>query len=433
MNCTFDKEKLSGYYDGELAAAEKAEVERHIASCSECLRDLGDLKSAALLVKELPRLRAPKSIAEGVSREIQAAGKVHSLAKFRRGVLWASAAAAGIFIVMNAMYLSSQKTPPPASAPIAACDNLQRERSLAKVEPETAAKPVPPPAPSARAELRSAAPAADQEMAARRQLETRKDAGEGGEKRTTEEVAKADAQKAKTEAPKPGETLAKGDGKAELPLPAPAAPAPVPPTAKPAAAAPAAEPPRPESAPLADKAKPAKEAEMARKPDEELKAKMASAGAPAELKPAQYNVVTKEIAKARPRIEESLKKMGLTMPAPPSQPMKQPRNREAENMIVLELTDVQLAQLHEDLEKPGDARMVPASSLEPVLPAFGKNGLFAKKESAAGGKGPSTAAAKEKDVKEQDDAAAGPRRKVTLHLIESKNLPPAADDPVPQK
>ena len=86
MNCAFDKEKLTGFYDGELGAAEKAEVERHIASCSECLRDLGELKSAALLVRDLPRLRAPKSIAEGVSREIQAAGKVHVFSKVRRTI-----------------------------------------------------------------------------------------------------------------------------------------------------------------------------------------------------------------------------------------------------------------------------------------------------------------------------------------------------------
>src|SRR5688572_891593 len=106
MNCAFDKEKLTGYYDGELEAAEKAEVERHIASCSECLRELGELKSAALLVKELPRLRAPRSIAEGVSREIKSAGKVHVLAKVRRNVLWASAAAAALFIGVNVVYFS---------------------------------------------------------------------------------------------------------------------------------------------------------------------------------------------------------------------------------------------------------------------------------------------------------------------------------------
>src|SRR5579862_113684 len=113
MNCAFDKEKLSAYFDGELGAGEKSEVERHIASCSECLRDLGELKSAALHIKELPRLRAPKSIAEGVSREIQAAGKVHSLAKFRRILLWSSAAAAGLFVVVNVMLMSTLKREAP--------------------------------------------------------------------------------------------------------------------------------------------------------------------------------------------------------------------------------------------------------------------------------------------------------------------------------
>ena len=133
MNCAFDKEKLTGYYDGELAAAEKAEVERHIASCSECLRELGELKSAAILVKDLPRLRAPRSIAEGISREIQAAGKVHSFAKMRRMLLWASAAAAALFVGLNVMYFSAREKsaePAPASAtspPVAKIQQRQEE------------------------------------------------------------------------------------------------------------------------------------------------------------------------------------------------------------------------------------------------------------------------------------------------------------------
>jgi len=114
MNCPFDKEKLSGYYDGELDAAEKAEVERHIASCSECLRELGELKSAAILVKELPRLRAPRSIAEGVRKEIHAAGKVHSFAKARRTAMWVATAAAVLFIGVNVIYFSSPKRTPEA-------------------------------------------------------------------------------------------------------------------------------------------------------------------------------------------------------------------------------------------------------------------------------------------------------------------------------
>src|SRR5215831_18571906 len=147
MNCAFDKEKLTGYYDGELQAAEKAEVERHIASCSECLRELGELKSAAILVKDLPRLRAPRSIAEGVSREIQAAGKVHDFAKLRRTILWASAAAAALFIGLNVMYFStaekSSSAPVAASAPpppVAKIQQEPREEALNKTaEKESAA------------------------------------------------------------------------------------------------------------------------------------------------------------------------------------------------------------------------------------------------------------------------------------------------------
>src|SRR5688572_11035892 len=106
MNCAYDKEKLTGYYDGELSAAEKADVESHISSCSECLRDLGEIKSAALLVKDLPRFRAPRSVADGVSREIAAAGRVHFLSKARRTLFWTTAAAAGLFIVVNVAYFT---------------------------------------------------------------------------------------------------------------------------------------------------------------------------------------------------------------------------------------------------------------------------------------------------------------------------------------
>src|SRR5262245_31512028 len=127
MNCAFDKEKLTGYYDGELDTAEKAEVERHIASCSECLRELGELKSAALLVKELPRLRAPRSIAEGVAREIQAAGKVHQFAKVRRTVLWACAAAAAVLVAFNVVYF------------------VQADKAPVAVERELAARATPAP------------------------------------------------------------------------------------------------------------------------------------------------------------------------------------------------------------------------------------------------------------------------------------------------
>lgn len=429
MNCSFDKEKLSGYYDGELAAAEKAEVERHIASCSECLRDLGELKSAALLVKDLPRLRAPKSIAEGVSREIQAAGRRQSLVKVRRLVLWASAAAAGLFVLLNVVYLSSQKSAAPALGPEA-----PMARSAAKVppaEPQRAAEPT-----IVQPEAKEADRALALDTGARRQLDAaRKNLAESGDKAapdaTVEESRKsvpAKARAAAPEAPKPAEGLAKSE--AAPPAPVPAAAPPPAPTAKPAAPASAPEAAKTESTPLADREKAAaKESEGLRKAEPDPKGKVAaSAAPPVELPPAQYNVVTKELAKARPRIEESLKKMGV-VPSPP--PAKPSRSREAENTLVLELTDAQLLRLRDELEKPGDARMVPATSVEPVLPGFRGGGLFAKKDNALGGAKAPVPAAKDEDAKDGKELAAGPRRKVTLHLVESKTLPPAESDPVP--
>ena len=438
MNCPFDKEKLSGYYDGELGAAERSEVERHIASCSECLRDLGELKSAALLVKDLPRLRAPQSIAEGVSREIQAAGKLHSMAKVRRVVLWAAAAAAGVFVVMNVAVLSRQAPAPVANEPTVALAPAARPAAPTMAAPRIAE------------ERSSADRAGASEPEARRQLEARKYLGEGAEKRASgevlEEAKKLDQAREKAAAPagpaaKPSEALAKAD---QAPPASAAAPAPVPPAAPgrpaPAPAAPPADALRAESGLAADKEKPAaaKEADAARKSEADSKAKagVAAAGAPAELPPAQFNVVARELAKARPRLEDSLKKMGLSLPPPPPQPMKQPRNRDAENTIVLELTDAQLARLQADLEKPGDARLVQTPTVEPVLPGFRGNGLFGKKDApTVGGKSASAGKDRElKDGKEADDAAAlgaGPRRKVTLHLVESKNLPPAEGEPAP--
>src|SRR4030095_4773327 len=141
MNCAFDKEKLTGYYDGELEAAEKAEVERHIASCSECLRELGELKSAAILVKELPRLRAPRSIADGVKKEIQSAGRVHSFARARRTLMWAASAAAVLFIGLNLIYFTASPDRKPAevaSKAVSAAPALGRAMPAEEPAPELA-------------------------------------------------------------------------------------------------------------------------------------------------------------------------------------------------------------------------------------------------------------------------------------------------------
>ncbi len=422
MNCAYDKEKLTGYYDGELGAAEKAEVERHIASCSECLRDLGELKSAALLVKELPRLRAPASIAAGVSKEIQAAGKLHVLARFRRTVLWASAAAAGLFVVMNVMYFNAPRQAAPMAAKSPATVAPIASTELAKQELREATGSAANAAPLPRRPLEEGL---RQDDAARRQLADRKEAGAAADE---QKLASKTADALKKSDDKPEKVREKAaDAEAK-----PSAPAPV-------VAAPAA-PPKPRTAPAepkGDVAKPfvaGKEREVERvepgfapKVDPTAKAKSAAAEAPADLAPIHCTLSTTQPAKARPRMEEALKRLGVALPPPPPA-MKGPRPL-PDNVWTIEISDSQLAALREELEKPGDSKLLQSSPLEPVLPQFRGAGLFAKKEAQSGGAaaagGKAKPEAKDKDGKDAAEAAAPaePRRKVTLHLVEVKTLP----------
>jgi hypothetical protein len=427
MNCAYDKEKLTGYYDGELGAAEKAEVERHIASCSECLRDLGELKSAALLVKELPRLRAPVSIAAGVSREIQAAGKLHVLAKFRRTVLWASAAAAGLFIVMNVMYFKASK---PEAAMALKAQPVQPIASTGVVKQEA-------PDPAANAAPQSRRPFEDgqrQEDLRRAQESDRKDAVPAAEEQKLAARSVDALKKADDKPEKPREKAAAEEPKAPAAA-LPTAPA-APPSPKPGAAPMPAEPKGEAAKPVvAQKERELEKVEpgFAPKVDPSAKAKSAAAEAPADLAPIHCTLSTTQLAKARPRMEDALKKLGVALP--PAQPnIKGPRPL-PENVLTIEISDSQLAALREELEKAGDVKLMQSYPVEPVLPQFRGGGLFAKKETQSGGAaaaGKAKPDAKDKDGKDAPAldaaAAAEPRRKVTLHLVEVKTLPADADD-----
>jgi len=435
MNCAFDKEKLTGYYDGELGAAEKAEVERHIASCSECLRDLGDLKSAALLVKELPRLRAPASIAQGVSREIQAAGKIHVLAKFRRTLLWGSAVAAGLFVAVNAMYFGSlqQKAPMASQAPPAApmARVLPRENAE-KTEADSGAHALIDGKAAQNEGLR-------QQDSARRELMERKTAAPAEEQ--PKQLAGADALKkadSKDETARPREKSAPEPA----PMPVTAAPATAPapgaaPTTPPPAAAEAPKPTAGPPAPtpkgevakvvVADKEKEMPKVEQAAAPAAKPRSAVGALEARAELAPIHCTLSATQLAKARPRLEEALKKLGVAIPAPPPAPAKMPR-REPDTVFTIEISDAQLAALREELEKPGDAKLQQSNPVEPVLPQFRSGGIFSGGKKDAATAGAPAGKAKVESPKEVEEAAAEPRRKVTLHLVEVKTLPADADD-----
>jgi hypothetical protein len=50
---------LSALLDGELTAAEAAEVHAHVAACDECARELDDVRTTRRLVRELPAVDPP--------------------------------------------------------------------------------------------------------------------------------------------------------------------------------------------------------------------------------------------------------------------------------------------------------------------------------------------------------------------------------------
>ena len=54
---------LSPYLDGRVTPSERALVERHLQACSECSRGLATLRVTVTAVREMPRVRAPRSFA----------------------------------------------------------------------------------------------------------------------------------------------------------------------------------------------------------------------------------------------------------------------------------------------------------------------------------------------------------------------------------
>jgi hypothetical protein len=360
-NCPFDKEKLTGYYDGEFQAAGKAEVEEHISSCSECLRDLGEIKSAALLVKDLPRFRAPRPISENVAREIAIAGRVHVLDRFRRRLLWATAAAAGLLVIANVIYFRDQgrSAPEMASGP-GAVPILGRVESLKK-DGRINEHPASEAAAEVDRELMDAP--ALRELAESKALE--------GEKQQSfskpvppaappalkqEAAAKEDQEQLHGKAPALRERDAGEKRRGKL-IPSVAAPAPAPP----------------------------------RKP----------AG------PVAYTLTALQMAKARPRVEAILRNAKL-VPAVPA----------LESTLILELTDAELVELKKELDKQGDMRLIPGRIEDSRLAAgaqMERDDLQDSRLMEAEQFDRAAAVAKEKNAE--------PRRRIILHFLEVKSLP----------
>ena len=142
MACGFDKGLIAAYYDGEADPAERAEVERHVASCPECARDLADMKELTGRLKSLGRAAAPATLAPAVAKEI---GVRRAAPSPRRWMGWSLSAAAALFLAIGTVKILDRPVP---EHPLAVAPEVMNRRYAQPLE-EQDGEAAKPPAPAA--------------------------------------------------------------------------------------------------------------------------------------------------------------------------------------------------------------------------------------------------------------------------------------------
>jgi hypothetical protein len=207
MTCDRFEDRLSALMEGEIAAAEREQLEAHASACGRCGPLLVELRAIVREASDLPELQPSRDLWEGVAARIEAPvvqlDSRQAPIVVRRGLSWrAAAAAAAVLVAMTALAtwrvtasgVDSQGTeriaaavePPvttPVSAPVAdaplAIDPTASDDRLASPPPATARPSAATPAVSAPAVRNAAADAVtavyDREIASlRRMLDTRR-------------------------------------------------------------------------------------------------------------------------------------------------------------------------------------------------------------------------------------------------------------------
>lgn len=91
MSCGDYRPMITGYLDGELPPPHKARLEEHLASCSECARELAEL---AELKKELSQMEFKEPTDEELERYWRG---VYN--RLERGVGWALVSVGAILVL----------------------------------------------------------------------------------------------------------------------------------------------------------------------------------------------------------------------------------------------------------------------------------------------------------------------------------------------
>lgn len=114
---------LSALLDGELAAAEAAVAREHVASCAECARELGAVREARRLLRELPAVEPPSTFLDDLLAAGAADDAVVPLPPRRRGAMLAGLAAASVAVAAAVAVV--------VAAPWSSTDTLDPELEVA--------------------------------------------------------------------------------------------------------------------------------------------------------------------------------------------------------------------------------------------------------------------------------------------------------------
>ncbi len=112
-----DPGRLSDYLDGELGAAERAELESHVDGCARCRQELGALRSTVGLLRSLPEPEPPASLVADVMARLAKQSPARAARAPSGGTLAITALAAGLAAAALLVDLPQAPQPVPSAAP----------------------------------------------------------------------------------------------------------------------------------------------------------------------------------------------------------------------------------------------------------------------------------------------------------------------------
>lgn len=102
MACTFEKDLLSAYHDGELVGRELDRVRSHLERCGECRRELEDVRAVSRQLRSVGRVRVPEALRQDLRERIAGPRLVKEPVRHRKILEFSLAAAVSVLIGITA-------------------------------------------------------------------------------------------------------------------------------------------------------------------------------------------------------------------------------------------------------------------------------------------------------------------------------------------